>query len=114
MAGLVLALSFALLALVPVRPFRELAFLMSCRAGASTRSSSGRCSSLSLIALVGPRIAWPCRLAGSAGSASALPPVPAADAVPAQAPAGTTRATRATLAVIALGVALTVLARKEG
>ena len=68
----------------------------------------------SLIALVGPRIAWPRRLAGSAGSASALSPVPAADAVPAQAPAGTTRATRATLAVIALGVALTVLARKEG
>ena len=112
-AGLVLALSFAVLALVPVRPFRELAFLMSV--GLVLDAFVVRSLLVpSLIALVGPRIAWPRRLAGSAGSASALPPVPAADAVPAQAPAGTTRATRATLAVIALGVALTVLARKEG
>ena len=41
-AGLALAASFALLAIVPLRSFREFAFVMT--AGVlSTRSSSGRC-----------------------------------------------------------------------
>jgi hypothetical protein len=41
-AGLILALSFAVLGLVPVRPFRELAFLMSV-GSCSTPSSCERC-----------------------------------------------------------------------
>jgi putative drug exporter of the RND superfamily len=57
-AGIVLALSFALLALVPVRPFRELAFFMSC--GLLIDAFLVRTLLVpSVIALVGPIGGWP-------------------------------------------------------
>jgi RND superfamily putative drug exporter len=60
-AGLVLAGSFALLALVPVRPFRELAFSMS--AGLLLDAFVVRTLLVpALIVLVGTRSAWPSRL----------------------------------------------------
>ena len=60
-AGLVLALSFAMLALVPVRPFRELAFAMSL--GLILDAFVVRTLLVpALISLVGERSAWPSRL----------------------------------------------------
>ncbi|HET8759187.1 MAG TPA: MMPL family transporter, partial [Solirubrobacteraceae bacterium] len=57
-AGIVLALSFALLALVPVRPFRELAFMMSC--GLLIDAFLVRTLLVpSIIALVGEIGGWP-------------------------------------------------------
>jgi len=57
-AGIVLALSFALLALVPVRPFRELAFAMSC--GLLIDAFLVRTLFVpALITLVGPVSDWP-------------------------------------------------------
>jgi putative drug exporter of the RND superfamily len=59
-AGIVLALSFALLALVPVRPFRELAFVMSC--GLLIDAFLGRTLFVpALITIVGPVSDWPGR-----------------------------------------------------
>ena len=59
-AGIVLALSFALLALVPLRPFRELAFLMS--AGLLLDAFLVRTVLVpALIALVGSASGWPGR-----------------------------------------------------
>ena len=59
-AGIVLALSFALLALVPVRPLRELAFAMSC--GLLIDAFVVRTLFVpALITLVGPVSAWPGR-----------------------------------------------------
>ena len=59
-AGLVLALSFALLALVPIRPFRELAFIMA--AGLLIDAFLVRTLLVpALIVLVGERSAWPNR-----------------------------------------------------
>jgi putative drug exporter of the RND superfamily len=60
-AGLVLAASFALLALVPVRPFRELAFAMA--AGLLIDTFLVRTLLVpALIVLVGERSGWPGRL----------------------------------------------------
>jgi RND superfamily putative drug exporter len=64
-AGLVLALSFALLALVDLRPFRELAFAMT--AGLLIDAFIVRTLLIpALIALAGPRSAWPNRALASA------------------------------------------------
>jgi putative drug exporter of the RND superfamily len=62
-AGIVLAGSFALLALVPVRPFRELAFAMAV--GLVLDAFVVRTLLVpALILLVGERSAWPARLRG--------------------------------------------------
>jgi RND superfamily putative drug exporter len=99
-AGLVLALSFAVLGLVPVRPFRELAFLMSV--GLLIDAFLVRTLLVpSLIALVGPVSAWPRRL---------RPPVPVAVAPAVSAPVAF-RAPRAVRWLIGVGIALSVLAR---
>lgn len=59
-AGIVLALSFAMLALVPLRPFRELAFLLS--AGLLIDAFVVRTLlAPALITLVGERSGWPGR-----------------------------------------------------
>jgi RND superfamily putative drug exporter len=59
-AGLVLALSFALLAIVPVRSFREIAFAMA--AGLLIDTFVVRTVLVpALVTLVGPRSAWPGR-----------------------------------------------------
>lgn len=59
-AGLVLALSFALMALVPIRPFRELAFTMA--AGLLIDAFLVRTLLVpALIVLIGERSAWPNR-----------------------------------------------------
>jgi putative drug exporter of the RND superfamily len=59
-AGLVLAMSFALLALVPVRSFREIAFAMAV--GLLIDAFVVRTVLVpALIAIVGPRSAWPGR-----------------------------------------------------
>lgn len=59
-AGLVLALSFALMALVPIRPFRELAFIMA--AGLLIDAFIVRTLLVpALIVLFGERSAWPGR-----------------------------------------------------
>jgi RND superfamily putative drug exporter len=59
-AGIVLALSFAMLALVPLRPFRELAFLLS--AGLLIDAFVVRALlAPALITLVGERSGWPGR-----------------------------------------------------
>ncbi len=72
-----LALSFALLALVPIRAFRELAFTMSV--GLLIDAFVVRTLLVpALMALVGPRAGWPgTRLAGRD-----VPVAPAAPAVP--------------------------------
>jgi putative drug exporter of the RND superfamily len=70
-AGVVLALSFALLALVPLRAFRELAFAMS--AGLLIDAFVVRTLLVpALIVLVGERSAWPGRLRGRRPAASAV------------------------------------------
>ena len=57
-AGLILALSFALLAIVPVRSFREIAFAMAT--GLLIDAFAVRMILVpALLALVGPRSAWP-------------------------------------------------------
>jgi RND superfamily putative drug exporter len=72
-AGLVLALSFALLALVPIRAFRELAFAMA--AGLLIDAFVVRTLLVpALIALVGPRGAWPASIAPPPPRAAATPP----------------------------------------
>jgi RND superfamily putative drug exporter len=59
-AGLVLASSFALLALVPLRPFRELAFVLS--AGVLLDSFVVRSFLVpALVSLFGPSGGWPSR-----------------------------------------------------
>jgi RND superfamily putative drug exporter len=68
-AGLVLALSFALLALVPLRPFRELAFAMSV--GLLIDAFIARTLLVpALITLIGPVSAWPTRGMSPAASAA--------------------------------------------
>lgn len=63
-AGIVLALSFELLALVPIRPFRELAFAMSC--GLLIDAFVVRTLFVpALITLVGPVSVWPRRRLGA-------------------------------------------------
>lgn len=70
-AGIVLALSFAMLALVPLRPFRELAFLLS--AGLLIDAFVVRTLlAPALITLVGERSGWPGRRLGRGGSAGSL------------------------------------------
>ena len=59
-AGIVLAASFALLAIVPLRPFREIAFAMTI--GLLVDTFIVRTILVpALLALVGPRSAWPGR-----------------------------------------------------
>jgi RND superfamily putative drug exporter len=100
-AGVVLALSFAVLALVPVRPFRELAFLMSV--GLMLDAFVVRTLLVpSLIALVGPIGAWP-------GKLRTVVPAPA-PTVTATLPAPPARRSEL-LRLVGLGIALTVLAR---
>jgi putative drug exporter of the RND superfamily len=71
-AGLVLALSFAMLAIVPLRPFRELAFAMS--AGLLIDAFVVRTMLVpALISLVGERSAWPSRLRARARGEAAAP-----------------------------------------
>ncbi len=104
-AGIVLALSFAVLGLVPVRPFRELAFLMSC--GLLVDAFLVRTLLVpSVIALIGPLSAWPTRLRPPVPVAPA-PPVPVTPVVPVG-----RSATRVLLAVFALGIALDVAVRR--
>jgi RND superfamily putative drug exporter len=105
-AGIVLALSFAVLGLVPVRPFRELAFLMSV--GLLIDAFVVRTLLVpSIIALVGPVSAWPGRLRWR--------PLPAD--VPGPLPAPVTRdgsaLSRRLLLVISVGIALSALARRR-
>ena len=94
-AGLILALSFAMLALVPVRPFRELAFAMSM--GLILDAFVVRTLLVpALISLVGERSAWPSRLrpaarverATSPGGAAVVQAVPAVPVPPARRPTG--------------------------
>jgi RND superfamily putative drug exporter len=68
-AGIVLALSFALLALVPLRPFRELAFVISL--GLLIDAFLVRTLLVpALITLIGPVSGWPRRLRPVAAQAS--------------------------------------------
>jgi RND superfamily putative drug exporter len=70
-AGFVLAISFALLAIVPLRPFREIAFAMAI--GLLIDAFIVRTLLVpALISLVGPRSAWP----GRALRESPAPPEP--------------------------------------
>ena len=106
-AGLVLALSFAVLALVPVRPFRELAFLMSV--GLMLDAFVVRTMLVpALISLVGPVAAWPSRIAPRGRA-----PVPAPAPAGAAPPAVPGRA-RVLLRLIGFGIALGLLARRRG
>jgi RND superfamily putative drug exporter len=110
-AGLVLALSFAMLALVPVRPFRELAFLMSV--GLLIDAFLVRTLLVpSLIALVGPRSAWPSRLRPEPTPGAPVP-APAPTFVAAAEPAGSRGLERVVLAGVAIGIALNALARRR-
>jgi RND superfamily putative drug exporter len=105
-AGVVLALSFAVLALVPVRPFRELAFLMSI--GLVIDAFLVRTLLVpSLITLVGPRSAWPSQLRPHGVTAPEPTPVPAAQ------PAGTSGLARLVLLGVAVGIALNALGRRR-
>ena len=82
-AGIVLALSFALLALVPVRPFRELAFAMSC--GLLLDAFVVRTLFVpAVITLVGPASDWP----GSRLRSSPPEPEPAGTLTARPAPGG--------------------------
>jgi RND superfamily putative drug exporter len=106
-AGLVLAVSFAVLALVPVRPFRELAFLMAV--GLLIDAFLVRTLLVpSLIVIVGPRSAWPGRLVPRAPAA----PAPALVPVPAGAPEPRGLA-RGVLGLIAFGIVLGLLTRRQ-
>jgi putative drug exporter of the RND superfamily len=70
-AGFVLAISFALLAIVPLRPFREIAFAMAV--GLLIDAFIVRTLLVpALISLVGPRSAWP----GHALREAPAPPAP--------------------------------------
>jgi RND superfamily putative drug exporter len=94
-AGIVLALSFALLALVPLRPFRELAFAMT--AGLLLDAFVVRTLLVpALMALAGPWSAWPRR----------FPPALTRPAVAGAEPAATSPERRPGRALILLAVAL--------
>jgi RND superfamily putative drug exporter len=70
MAAVTLAASFAVLALVPVQPFREFAFIMA--AGVLIDAFLVRSLLLpALLVLVGPRAFWPHRVAGRPPSRTA-------------------------------------------
>jgi RND superfamily putative drug exporter len=98
-AGIVLALSFALLALVPVRPFRELAFAMSC--GLLIDAFVVRTLFVpALITLVGPVSAWPGRRLRHDEEPVVVPPPPQAPGSP---PSDLAR--RVALVVVALAAA---------
>jgi RND superfamily putative drug exporter len=104
-AGIVLALSFAVLGLVPVRPFRELAFLMSV--GLLIDAFLVRTLLVpSIIALVGPVSAWPGRLQQPQTRE-------APTTVPAPVPQGGSALSRALLVLIGVGIALSALARRR-
>lgn len=69
LAGLVLAGAFALLAVVPLRPFREVAFAMT--AGLLIDAFIVRAILVpALVSFVGPVSAWPRRLSGERTSAA--------------------------------------------
>jgi RND superfamily putative drug exporter len=108
------------LALVPVRPIRELAFLMSV--GLLIDAFVVRTLLVpSLIAIVGPVSAWPRRLRPPAvpapvhaATAAAAPAVAApVRAAPADAPAAAPSSARLLLRLVWLGIALTVLGRRR-
>jgi RND superfamily putative drug exporter len=100
-AGIVLALSFALLALVPIRPFRELAFTMSV--GLLIDAFLVRTLlAPALMALVGPRAGWPARRLTSRPPAPPAPPAPAAPEAPLAGPPPAARRAFALLAALAL------------
>jgi RND superfamily putative drug exporter len=109
-AGIVLALSFALLALVPIRAFRELAFTMSV--GLLIDAFLVRTLlAPALMALVGPRAGWP-----GAGLSRRARPSPAGTPVPEARVPVAVRATgpspsRPVLTFVWLLVASSVLAR---
>jgi RND superfamily putative drug exporter len=108
-AGLVLALSFAVLALVPVRPFRELAFAMSV--GLVVDAFLVRTLLVpSLIALVGARSAWPSRLQPIRPS-SAPATVPAM--IPAPAPVASRGLARMLIVGLTIGIVLSALGRRR-
>ena len=67
-AGLVLALSFAMLAIVPLRPFRELAFLL-CTGLLIDAFVVRSFLAPALLALVGRRSAWPGKMPDRRGGA---------------------------------------------
>jgi RND superfamily putative drug exporter len=74
-AGLVLAAAFALLAVVPLRAFRELAFAMTV--GLLIDAFIVRAILVpALVVLVGPRSAWPRTLAGERTEDAESPRVP--------------------------------------
>lgn len=98
-----LALSFAVLGLVPVRPFRELAFLMSV--GPLVDAFVVRTLLVpSLISIVGPVSAWPGRL-------RTVPPAAPTAEGPRRAPpsVGAARPSRVLLGLVAIGVAISAL-----
>lgn len=71
-AGLVLAAAFALLAVVPLRAFREIAFAMAI--GLLLDAFIVRAILVpALVVLVGPRSAWPRRLPGERAEGTAPP-----------------------------------------
>jgi RND superfamily putative drug exporter len=73
MAAVTLAASFAVLALVPVQPFREFAFIMA--AGVLIDAFLVRSLLLpALLVLVGPRAFWPHRIAGQASELARADP----------------------------------------
>lgn len=77
-AGFVLAISFALLAIVPLRPFREIAFGMAV--GLLIDAFVVRTILVpALLALVGPRSAWPGRALRQTASDTAGEPAAPAD-----------------------------------
>ncbi len=102
-AGIVLALSFAVLAIVPVRPFRELAFTMSC--GLLIDAFVVRTLLVpALISIVGPVSGWPSR---RLGTRVASRPAPAAQpAQPQPQPHG-----RGARTIVWLGVGVALLLR---
>jgi len=98
-AGIVLAASFALLALVPVRAFRELAFAMAC--GLVIDAFLVRTLLVpSVIALVGPVGGWPGRRLRWPAPAQPTAPAPTGPRAPVP------RAARALIGLVAVGLAL--------
>ena len=109
-AGVVLALSFALLALVPIRAFRELAFAMSV--GLLIDAFLVRTLlAPALMALVGPRAGWPGTRLSARGRAATPPPRAPEAPMPLPGPTSGAPASRALRVIAWLAVASGVLSR---